>query len=80
MRPFDIDYDEIDEFDEFGYGGIEAIRRMAKSRERLEERLEGRKRPGHARRDPWDNNDCGLYDGYDEDEFDRFAEMSFRHH
>ena len=80
MRPFDIDYDEFDEFDEFGYGGIEAIRRAAKNRQRLEQRLEGRKRPGHGRKDPWDDEYWGQYDGYNEDEFDQFSGISLGHH
>jgi len=74
MRPFDInydDFDDFDDFDEFGYGGIEAIRRAAKNKQRLEQQLEGRKRPGHARKDHWDDEYWGQYDGYYEDEFDQ---------
>ena len=80
MRPFNIDYDEIDEFGDFGSGGIEAIRRVAKNRQRLEQRLEGRKRPGHGRKDPWDDDYRGQYNGYNEDEFDGFSGVSPGHH
>ena len=80
MRPFDSDYNEIDEFNEFGYGGIEAIRRVAKNRQQLEQQLEGRKRRGHARKDPWDEDFWGQYDGYNEDEFDQFSGINLGHH
>jgi len=77
MRPYDIDYDE---FDEFGYGGIEAIRRVTKERRQLEQRLEGRKRPGHARKDPWNDSYWGRFNDYNEKDFDGFSGVSRGHH
>lgn len=82
MRPFDInydDFDDFDDFDEFGYGGIETIRKAAKTKRLLEQRLEGRKRRGHARKNPWDDEYWDEYDGYYEDDFDQFSGMSSGH-
>jgi len=86
MRPIDIDNDEFQDLDEFedvdkyGRSGVESIRRVTNKRRSLEQRLEGRKRPGHARKDPWDRDCRFQYDDYDEDEFDRFSGVNVGHH
>ena len=76
MRPSDGYYDDVDEFDDTGYGGINAIRHLIDETQREEKRF------GRRHRRP-DKQDWSLYDDfdeYDEVEFDGHSGLDLGHH
>jgi len=82
MRPFDDDYDDLDEFE---FDSFAATRRLVSERQRQHLKSSGRKRPPKAHKERWaDDNwdssdDYDGYDDYDEFEFDEFSGISIEH-
>ena len=79
MRPYDSDYDDLDDFE---VPGVRSIRHMINERQRDELQLRGRRLVGpfgkiHGSDDDWDEfNDSD----YDADEFDRYSGLDFDSH
>lgn len=80
MRPIDRNHDEFEDFDDFAYGGVGALRRM------IHDRQTSRKRGRmiQAEKESWDDDysdyedyDDDTYTDYNEDEFDRFSGLDF---
>ena len=88
MPPQIDDYNDIDEFDDFGFGGIADIRRMINDRQRREQQLGGKRHCGPDGKDSSHCDGCDQYvdyddidyEDYDEDEFDRSSGVSLDHH
>jgi len=76
MRPFDGYDDDVDEFDDTAYGGVDAIRHLIDETQREEKRFSRRRR----RPDKHDWSSSDDFDDYDEEEFDGFAGLDFEHH
>jgi len=77
MRPFDDDYEELDEpsFESFAQ-----IRRLLGRKHKLHQKDASRKRHGRAHHDRWAADWPDSYDDYDDyrdDEFDRHYGLRF---
>lgn len=85
MRPL------YDEFEDFDFGDTDVVNKMMREQEREELRLASRRRSRPTKRQ-WENTDededefenvtsyeeLDIYDDYDEDEFDSYAELGNR--
>ena len=75
MRPFDDEYDDLDEFD-----SSESTRRLLKERHH-HHKSAGRKRHSRAHKERWenDNEDSFEYDDFYDDEFGSHSGMRTSH-
>lgn len=85
MRPL------YDEFEDFDFGDTDVVNKMMREQEREEQRLASRRRSRPAKRQ-WESTlddedefssvtsyeELDIYDDYDEDEFDSYAELGNR--
>ena len=76
MRPSDGYFDNVDEFDDTAFGGVNAIRHLIDETQREERQLGKR----HRRPDKQGWGSYDDYDDYDEVEFDRYSGLDFDHH
>ena len=85
MRPL------YDEFEDFDFGDTDVVNKMMREQDREEQRLASRRRSRPAKRrwetaledeDEFENvtsyEELDIYDDYDEDEFDSYAELGTR--
>ena len=75
MRPYDTDYDDLDDFE---VSGVRAIRHMINERQRDELRLRGRRLVGPLGKDHWSDNEWDDFNDsdYDADEFDKYSGLT----
>jgi hypothetical protein len=74
MRPFDDDFDDLDEFE---FDSFAATRRLIGEKQRRHHKTGGRRRHVPSRNDRWNSD---VWDDYDELEFDKYSGLDFDSH
>ena len=84
MRPYESDYEELDDLDDFGYPDNRAVRHMTNERQRDELRLRSRRRSRSYGKDRWQDDEWSDYDDdfddYSSDDFDAYYGLNFDQH
>jgi hypothetical protein len=81
MRPFDDDYEDLDEFD---FDSFAAAGPLTNEKRRPRHRAAGRKHHSKAHKERWENDYSDRYDyddysDYYDDEFDKYYGINIKH-
>lgn len=76
MRPFDDEYEDLDEFD---FDSFEATHRMANEKQRPHHKAAGRKHHRKAHKERWESDYSDRDDDYFDDEFDKYYGIKIKH-